>query len=128
MTAIARAPGDRALKAALRAPTMRGGHLIKEARKRVGVTQSELARRLGTSQSLVARWENESVSPRYETLVRAIRACGLDLAVGLYTYDYDHDILIDEQLRLAPQERARRMVAHVEALGRVKQRAKRVDD
>lgn len=100
-------------------PTMRGGYLIREARRRAGLTQSELARRVGTSQSLVARWENETVSPRYDTLVRAVRACGLDLGVGLFPYDAEHDVVIDDQLSLSPQERARRMsqfAARVEGL------------
>jgi hypothetical protein len=87
---------------------MRGGYLIREARLRAGITQSELARRLHTSQSLVARWENETVSPLFETVVRAVRGCGLELGVGLFTYDSDHDILIEDQLRLSPDERARR--------------------
>lgn len=87
---------------------MRGGYLIREARLRVGITQAELARRLGTSQSLVARWENETVSPLFETVVRAVRGCGLELGVGIYEYDFEHDGLIEAQLKLSPDERARR--------------------
>lgn len=93
--------------AAVAASVMRGGYLIREARLRVGITQSELARRLNTSQSLVARWENETVSPLFETVVRAVRGCGLELGVGLYEYDSEHDGLIEDQLRRSPDERAR---------------------
>lgn len=88
-------------------PIMSGGYLIREARLRAGLTQAILAQRLGTSQSLVARWENETVSPLFETVVRAVRACGLDLGVGIYGYDHEHDALIEDQLRLSPDARAR---------------------
>lgn len=95
------------VQAPLAAPVTRGGYLIREARLRVGITQSELARRLDTSQSLVARWENGTVSPLFETVVRAVRGCGLELGVGIYEYDHDHDGLIEAQLKLTPDERAR---------------------
>lgn len=96
------------VEAAAAGPVMRGGYLIREARLRVGITQSELARRLDTSQSLVARWETGTVSPLFETVVRAVRGCGLELGVGIYEYDHDHDGLIEDQLKLSPHERARR--------------------
>jgi len=95
------------------APIMRGGHLIQEARLRAGLSQKALALRMGTSQSLVARWEQGTVSPRYETVVRAVRACGLDLSVGIYNYDFEADILIRDRLALSVEERARTMVDHV---------------
>lgn len=93
---------------ALRDPAP-AGILIREARLRAGLSQQELARRLDTSQSLVARWERGQVDPRFSTVVRAIRACGFDLAVGVATYDHDHDLLVRENLRLAPDERLRKM-------------------
>jgi transcriptional regulator with XRE-family HTH domain len=90
---------------------MRGGLIIRRARRRAGVTQSELASRLSTSQSLVARWERGTVEPPFETVVRAVRACGLDLSLGLSNYDDQHDVLIDWNLRLTPEGRLERMVA-----------------
>ncbi|HZJ49806.1 MAG TPA: helix-turn-helix transcriptional regulator [Actinomycetota bacterium] len=92
------------------APIMRGGHLVQEARLRAGLSQKALAQRMGTSQSLIARWEQGKVSPRYESVVRA---CGLDLSVGIYNYDLEADILIRERLALSVEERARTMVDHV---------------
>lgn len=82
---------------------------IREARLRAGLSQQELARRIDTSQSLVARWERGQVDPRFSTVVRAIRACGFDLSLAVVTYDYDHDLLVQENLRLAPNERLRKM-------------------
>jgi transcriptional regulator with XRE-family HTH domain len=101
------------------APIMRGGHLIQEARLRAGLSQKALAQRMGTSQSLVARWELGKVSPRYETVVRAVRACGLDISVGIYNYDSEVDVLIRDRLALSVEERARTMVDHVNRVTRL---------
>lgn len=84
---------------------MTGGLLIREARLRAGLTQQELAERLATTQPVVARWEAGRSSPTLETVVRAVRACGLDLHVSLARYDHDDDRLIDDQLGRTPAER-----------------------
>jgi len=117
----------RTVEAARRAPVSSGGYLIAEARQRTGLSQTELARLLGSSQSLVARWETGRVAPGFATVVRAVRACGLDLSVGLHTYDADHDVLIADQLRLPPEERARRMLEHAATLERWRAETKQVD-
>lgn len=76
---------------------------------RAGLTQNELAQRLKTSQSLIARWERGSVEPSFGTVIKAVRACGLELSVRVVAYDDDHDFLIKENLKLPPAERLRRM-------------------
>ena len=58
---------------------MDGGELIREGRKRSGLTQHELADALDTSQSVIARWESGRRSPTFTTVVRAVRACDLAL-------------------------------------------------
>ena len=88
---------------------MRGGELIREARRRAGITQQELAERLGTTQSVVTRWETGARSPSFETVVRAVRACGLELGVRVVTPDPDHDLFIRENLRLPTAERLSRL-------------------
>lgn len=120
-------PDSRTVEAARKAPVSSGGYLIAEARQRTGLSQTELARLLGSSQSLVARWETGRVAPGFATVVRAVRACGLDLSVGLHTFDADHDGLIADQLRLAPEVRARRMLEHAATVGRLREEAKPVD-
>lgn len=55
--------------------------LIADARDRTGLTQSELAQRAGTSQAAVARYESRKVSPSASTLIRLLRAAGLELEV-----------------------------------------------
>lgn len=90
--------------------------LIIEARRRAGITQRELARLLGTHQPVVARWEGGKTEPDFRTVVRVIRACGLDLNVSLSVSD-DHDLtLIRRELKVLPHERLSRMVVVVNAL------------
>ncbi|MHB1208775.1 MAG: helix-turn-helix domain-containing protein [Acidimicrobiales bacterium] len=52
---------------------MMSGDLIKEARLRVGLTRSELGARLGESQSVIARWERDKVSPSLEAIREEVR-------------------------------------------------------
>ena len=51
--------------------------LIREARHRAGITQAELARRVGTSQPAIARYERARAMPDLPTLHRIVEACGL---------------------------------------------------
>jgi len=60
-----------------------GGTLIREARRRAGITQAELARRTGLQQPAIARWENGRAEPSLSTLERLVAACGLELRLGL---------------------------------------------
>jgi len=84
---------------------MDGGSLVAEARRRAGLTQAELASRLGVPQSTVARWETSRIEPSFANVVRAIRACGLELSVGLSSVDHELRALVDECLRMTPVER-----------------------
>jgi len=45
---------------------MRGNHLVREARRRASLTQTELARRAGTTQSVIARVEAGTTQPSLE--------------------------------------------------------------
>jgi transcriptional regulator with XRE-family HTH domain len=59
-----------------------GSELVREARKRAGLTQAELAARVGTTQSAIARLER-GTSLTLERVIRLVRACGYDLQVRL---------------------------------------------
>jgi transcriptional regulator with XRE-family HTH domain len=48
------------------------GRLIREARRLGGLTQADLARRLGTTQSAVSNWERGRDTPRVDTLARRL--------------------------------------------------------
>ena len=53
-----------------------------EARNRAGLTQSELARRMKTTQSVVARLESGRAHPSTKTLEKVARATGTQLRIG----------------------------------------------
>ena len=60
---------------------------LVRARTEAKLTQAELARRLGTTQSAVARLESGRVSPSFATLRRYAEATGTRLTVGLVPVD-----------------------------------------
>lgn len=87
---------------------MLGGALIREARRRSGLSQSELAERAGTTQSGIARWESGRTSPSLDDIRRLVRLCGFDLEVAIVPYD-GSDLAQAERLRdLSPQARVER--------------------
>ncbi len=57
------------------------------ARTAAKLTQAEVARRLGTTQSAIARLEGGRVSPSFATLRRYAEATGTRLTVGLSPVD-----------------------------------------
>ena len=61
--------------------------LIKEARRRAGLSQAELAKRIGTSQSAIARYERARSMPDLATLHRIAEACGFELRLELAEQD-----------------------------------------
>lgn len=84
---------------------MSGGGLIREARKRAGLTQRELAEFLGTTQPVIARWEAGRASPSFERVVDAVRACGFDVAIRIVSKDDEHALWVQKNLQLTPLER-----------------------
>lgn len=60
---------------------------LVRARTAAKLTQAELARRLGTTQSAIARLEGGGVSPSFTTLRRYAEATGTQLTVGLVQAD-----------------------------------------
>ena len=93
---------------------MRGGELIREARTRAGLTQSELSERTGRDRSVIARWEQAVVAPSVETLVDLVRACGFDLPLELVPYDDERVERLKRNLLLSPERRVRRLLTTVE--------------
>jgi transcriptional regulator with XRE-family HTH domain len=92
---------------------------IREARLRAGLSQRELAARLGRPQSSIARWESGARRPSLETLVSVVRACGLDLSLRLYEQDTSQDAFIWELLDLPAPERLRRQLGAAEGVRRL---------
>ena len=65
---------------------------LVRARTAAKLTQAELARRLGTTQSAIARLESGRVSPSFATLRRYAEATGSRLAVSLVQADTCADV------------------------------------
>lgn len=97
--------------------------LLREARLRAGLTQAELGRAAGRSQSAIARWENGHVEPSLETLRDLIRACGLELTFRLANYDDSYDPFINELLDKTPGERVADAIARERVFSRIRARA-----
>lgn len=85
---------------------MTAAEIVREARARAGLTQAELARRMGTTQSAVARLERVGSNPRLSTLEQAVAAVGARLELGIAAAKPSIDeTLVAEMLRLTPGER-----------------------
>lgn len=70
---------------------MLGGDLVREARRRAGMTQAELATKAETTQSAIARLEAGRTSPSFDLVLRLLKLCGFRLDVLLDPYD-DSDL------------------------------------
>jgi transcriptional regulator with XRE-family HTH domain len=82
-----------------------GGDLIREARRRAGITQAELAKRAGTAQPAIARWESGRTAVSLDDVRRLVRLCGFDLEMMLLPRD-DSDITQAQRLHeLTGQQR-----------------------
>jgi transcriptional regulator with XRE-family HTH domain len=57
------------------------GERIRTERERLGLTQAELADRIGSTQPAVARLEAGGVTPSLDTLGRVAEALGFELVV-----------------------------------------------
>jgi transcriptional regulator with XRE-family HTH domain len=92
---------------------MDSARAVREARRRAGLTQEELARRAGLHQSAVARVEGGGVTPRVDTLDRLLRSCGTSLTVEPRLGADVGREAIRGLLRLEPTERLSRAAAAV---------------
>jgi transcriptional regulator with XRE-family HTH domain len=82
--------------------------LLKDARLQAGLTQADLARRLGVSQAAVAKLERPGANPTVDTLNNALWATGhrLSLEASVRRPGVDES-LIRQHLELSPAERLR---------------------
>ncbi len=82
--------------------------LLRDSRRRAGLTQRQLALRMGVSQAAIAKLERPEANPTFETLARALWATGhrLELNAPARRGGVDES-LIRQQLALAPAERLR---------------------
>jgi len=91
---------------------MTSAQIIREARLKAGLTQSELAERLGRERGQIARWEIGGQDPSFENLRAAGEACGFALRVEIG--DREETPALDAELTasvpLAPQQRVQALL------------------
>lgn len=92
---------------------MRGNHLIREGRRRAGLTQTELARRVGTTQSAIARLERGKGSPTLERISELLAACGFELQVHIVPEDRESWSQVQANAALPPADRVARSLGAV---------------
>lgn len=82
--------------------------LLRASRLRSGLTQAQLAKRMGTSQASIARLERPGANPTVGTLRKALRAAGhvLELEAGPQPCSVDLPQLL-RHMRMSPAERLR---------------------
>ena len=84
---------------------MRAADLLKRARSDAGLTQRELAARVGVPQSAVARIESGAADVRVGTLDRLLRACDAEVSLRPLPGRGVDRSLIRALLRRSPAER-----------------------
>ena len=110
----------RSTPAAARGHASLPGKLLSDARRRAGLTQTDLAKRLAISQAAVAQLERADSNPRLATLDRALRAAGVVLVVGTRPRRSTVDeSLIRQQLELKPAQRMHGLEAMYEQARRL---------
>lgn len=93
--------------------------MLRQARKRSGISQAALAARAGTTQSAISRIEAGRVSPTVETLARLLELLGCRLELRCLPEDAGIDrSLLRESLALPPADRIRRGLAFAEIVRR----------
>ena len=78
--------------------------LVRSARLAAGLSQAELAERLGTTQSAVSRWERGHDEPRLSSLNAIMSACGQRLWLQVEADGVDR-AQIRQQLAMTPEQR-----------------------
>jgi transcriptional regulator with XRE-family HTH domain len=82
--------------------------LLRETRRRHGLTQAQLAARARTSQAAISRIERDLVSPSVAMLARLLDLMGEDLVLDAAPIDYGHDrTLFQKTLAMTPSQRLR---------------------
>jgi transcriptional regulator with XRE-family HTH domain len=105
---------------------MTPAELIRDSRRRAGLSQAEVARRLGRTQAAVAQLERRGSNPTVGTLDAVLRATGhrLELTASKDLSSIDETQLA-ERIRLTPAERLRAFKASSDSIERLRLTASR---
>ena len=91
---------------------MTAGELLREARKRHGLTQRQLAARARTSQAAISRIERDLVSPSVRTLAELLWLMNEELVLDAEPVDWGFDTTLnDAALAVDAETRIRRQAS-----------------
>lgn len=94
------------------APRMDAPTLLRTVRIRRGLTQAQLARRAGTTQTAISRLERGARSPTVQTLRRLVLVMGEDLDLAARPLRGVHDVAhLRAERALSPAARLERAFA-----------------
>lgn len=85
---------------------MKSGTVLRKARLEAGLTQHQLARRLGVTQAALAQLESPRANPTVATLERVLAGTGHRLELRATPAPPEIDVgLLREALRMSPADR-----------------------
>jgi transcriptional regulator with XRE-family HTH domain len=104
---------------------MTAGDLLRETRRRHGLTQRQLAARARTSQAAISRIERGLVSPTVATLQELLRLMNEELVLEARAIDWGHDVTLNVRLlRMAPEQRIRNQASWSRGMKRIRDAAR----
>jgi transcriptional regulator with XRE-family HTH domain len=107
-------------------PMQSAGELVAAARRRHGLTQTQLAARARTSQAAISRIERDVVSPSVSTLANLLDLMGERLTLEAEQIDYGHDrSLFQRTLRETPDRRIANQATWSRGINELKRAARR---
>lgn len=86
---------------------MKIGERIAIARKKAGLTQTNVAEKLNLSVSMISAWESGIRIPKLDTILRICNAIGCDTSEILNTVDFstDAETEVEEHKLLCPMKK-----------------------
>lgn len=100
---------------------MTAGELLRDARRRHGLTQRQLAIRARTSQAAVSRIERGLVSPAVDTLAKLLWMMNERLELDAELVDWGHDATLNAaNLAVSPEARIRRQASWSRGMRRIR--------
>jgi transcriptional regulator with XRE-family HTH domain len=91
---------------------MTAAQIIREARLKAGLTQTELAERLGRERAQIARWETGGQEPSFANVSAVVEACGFALHVAIAERQSNPalDAELEKSVTQAPQQRVQSLL------------------
>ena len=80
-------------------------HLVRESRRRAGLSQAQLARRAGVAKSTVGRIEGGARVPSSDLVELLVHAAGFEIQLSLAAPDPGTDSMFERTLQRTPAER-----------------------